>query len=62
MVYLRYVGRETNSEATGIPGASENAGGKGYDGRRHFLMRAQCGERTCICQLLQINKKDLELS
>ena len=44
MVYLRYVGRETNSEATGIPGALENAGGKGYDGRRLFLCVLNMGK------------------
>ena len=38
MVYLRCVGRETDSEAVGITGASENAGGKDYDGRRLFFL------------------------
>lgn len=50
MVYLRYVGRETNSEATGITRASENAGGKGYDGRRFFFFNlcSICGKNMYL--------------
>ena len=61
MVYLRCVGRETDSEAAGITGASENAGGKGYDGRRlFFYLCSICGKNMYLPVVA--DKKDLELS
>ena len=61
-MYLRCVGRETDSEAAGITGASENAGGKGYDGRRlfFFYLCSICGKNMYLPVVA--DKKDLELS